>query len=94
MANEWDTIFGGDRTVLSWLKKPHLIVEVLGHNIVVAMPGTSYRVVYAAHHNKLVASTFSASKVPEEKCGMTLAKFLGLAWPAANAKAKKIGLIG
>ena len=37
--------------------------------------------------------TFSAPKVPTEKRGITFAKFLGLAWTAANAKAKEIGWV-
>ena len=78
--------------MLDWFRKPHLTVEVLGADIVVTMPGTGCRVVYTkTEDNKLVASTFSAPKVPGEKRGITFAKFLGLAWTAANAKAKEIG---
>ena len=78
--------------ILAWFKKPKLTVEVFGAAIVVTMPGTSCRVVYTkTEDNKLIASTFTASKVPEEKRGITFAKFLGLAWTAANAKAKEIG---
>ena len=71
-----------------------MTVEVLGADIVVTLPGTSCRVVYSkTADNKLVASTFSAPKVPTEKRGITFAKFLGLAWTAANAKAKEIGWV-
>jgi hypothetical protein len=78
--------------ILAWFRKPKLTVEVLGADLVVTMPGTSCRVVYTkTEDNKLVVSTFSASKVPEEKRGITFAKFLALAWTAANAKAKEIG---
>ena len=80
--------------ILAWFRKPKLAVEVLGADIVVTMPGTSCRVVYTkTEDNKLIASTFSASKVPDEKRGVTFAKFLGLAWTAANTKAKEIGWI-
>ena len=80
--------------ILDWFKKPKLTVEVLGADIVVTMPGTSCRVVYTkTEDNKLIASTFSASKVPDEKRTVTFAKFLGLAWTAANTKAKEIGWI-
>ena len=59
----------------------------LGADIVVTLPGTSCRVVYSkTADNKLVASTFSAPKVPTEKRGITFAKFLGLAWTAANVE--------
>ena len=78
--------------IFDWFRKPHLTVEVLGADIVVTMPGTSCQVVYTkTDDNKLIASAFSAPKVPEEKRGITFAKFLGLAWAAANAKAKEIG---
>ena len=78
--------------ILAWFRKPKLTVEVLGADIVVTMPGTSCRVVYTkTEDNKLVASTFSASKAPDEKRGISFAKFLALAWTAANAKAKEIG---
>ena len=71
-----------------------MAVEVLGADIVVTLPGTNCRVVYSkTEDNKLVASTFSAPKVPGEKRGITFAKFLAVAWPAANAKAKEIGWI-
>jgi len=80
--------------IFDWFRKPHLTVEVLGADIVVTMPGTGCRVVYSkTEDNKLVASTFSAPKVPGGKRGITFAKFLGLAWKAANAKAKEIGWI-
>jgi len=80
--------------ILDWFRKPHLTVEVLGADIVVTMPGTGCRVVYSkTEANKLVASTFSAPKVPGGKRVITFAKFLGLAWKAANAKAKEIGWI-
>jgi hypothetical protein len=72
-----------------------LTVEVLGADIVVTMPGTGRRVVYSkSEDNKLVASTFSAPKVPGAKRSITFAKFLALARTAANAKAKEIGWIG
>ena len=80
--------------ILAWFRQPKVAVEVLGADIVVTMPGTSCRVVYTkTEDNKLIASTFSASKVPDEKRGVTFAKFLGLAWTAANTKAKEIGWI-
>ena len=80
--------------ILAWFRKPKLTIEVLGADIVVTRPGTSCRVVYTkTEDNKLVASTFSTSKVPDETRRITFAKFLALAWTAANAKAKEIGWI-
>ena len=80
--------------IFDWFRRPKLTVEVLGADIVVTLPGTSCRVVYSkTADNKLVASTFSAPKAPTEKRGITFAKFLGLAWTAANAKAKEIGWV-
>ncbi|MFZ2018180.1 MAG: hypothetical protein WAU90_05835 [Methyloceanibacter sp.] len=81
--------------IFDWLrKKPELAVEVLGEDIVVSLPGTSCHVVYTkGRDNKLVASTFSAFKVPDINRRITFAKFLALAWTAANEKAKDMGWI-
>src|SRR5262249_53616714 len=50
------------------IKKPTLTVEVSGADIVVTLPGTGCRVAYTkSEDNKLIASSFSASRVPEEK---------------------------
>jgi hypothetical protein len=64
-----------------------------GHRRHDARNELSRRLYQAPRGNKLIASTFSASKVPDEKRGVTFAKFLGLAWTAANTKAKEIGWI-
>jgi hypothetical protein len=75
--------------ILDWFRKPKLTVEVFRSDILVTMPGTSCRVIYAkTEDNKLVASTFSAPKVSGEKRGITFATFLALAWTAANARRK------
>jgi hypothetical protein len=80
--------------ILDWFKKPKLTVEVLGPDIVVKMPGTSCRVVYTkTEDNKLIASTFTSAKEPDEKRGITFSRFLALAWTAANEKAREIGWI-
>lgn len=77
--------------ILDWFKKPKVIVDVLGADIVVTMPGTTCRVVYTkTDDNKLIANTFAASKAPDKKRGITFAKFLALAWRVANEKAKEI----
>ena len=81
--------------IFDWIrKKPELAIEVLGEDIVVSLPGTSCRVVYTkSRDNKLVASTFSAFKMPDLNRRITFAKFLALAWTAANAKARGIGWV-
>lgn len=58
------------------------------------MPGTSFSVVYEkTDDNQLIAKAFSARKVQDEKRKVHFPQFLGLAWRAANAKAKEIGWI-
>ena len=81
--------------IFDWIrKKPELAVEVLGEDIVVSLPGTSCRVVYTkGRDDTLVASTFSAFKVPDINRRITFANFLALAWTAANEKAKDMGWI-
>jgi len=80
--------------ILAWIKKPTLTVEVSGADIVVTLPGTGCRVAYTkSEDNKLIASSFSASRVPEEKRKISFPQFLALAWRAANDRAKEIGWI-
>ena len=75
-----------------WIRGPKVVVEVAGSEIVVTMPGTSLSVVYEkTEDNQLIANSFSARK--DEKREDSLPKFLALAWPAANEKAKQIGWI-
>jgi hypothetical protein len=80
--------------IFAWTKKPNLTVEVSGADLVVTLPGTGCRIAYTkSEDNKLIASSFSASRVPEEKRKITFPQFLALAWRAANDKAKEIGWI-
>jgi hypothetical protein len=80
--------------ILDLFKKPKLTVEVSGADIVVTLPGTGCRVAYTkSEDNKLIVSSFSASRVPEEKRKISFPQFLALAWRAANDRAKEIGWI-
>jgi hypothetical protein len=80
--------------ILGWLKKPTLTVEVSGADIIVRLPGTGCRVAYTkSDDDKLIASSFSSSRIPEQKRKISFPQFLALAWPAANDKAREIGWI-
>ena len=77
---------------LHWSREPEIVVEVKGGEILVTMPSTSLSVVYEkTEDNQLIVNSFSARK--DEKRKLSLPKFLALAWPAANEKAKQIGWI-
>ena len=63
-------------------------VRVLGPDIIVTMPGTSFRVMYTkTEDNKLIANGFASN----EKRQISFPNFLSLALTAANEKAKEIG---
>jgi hypothetical protein len=78
----------------SWFNKPKIVTEVAGNEIVVTMPGTSFRVIYT-HTSKgqLVANSFSSTKSATEKTTLAFPRFLALAWSAANDKARELGWI-
>ena len=80
--------------ILSWFRKPKIVTEVAGNEIVVTLPGTNFRVIYT-HMGKgqLVANSFSSAKRVGEKSTITFPKFLALAWAAANAKAREMGWV-
>ena len=74
-------------------RSDELRVEVLGDEIIVILPATSYGVTYykPADSPQLLAKNFhskSDSRVP-----ITEAEFLARAWQAANAKARELGWI-
>jgi hypothetical protein len=70
-----------------------LRVEVLGDEIIVILPATSYGVTYSKPGNSpnLVAKNF----LPKIDAGapMTHVEFLAKAWLAANVKARELGWI-
>ena len=79
---------------LAWFRRTKVSVRVLGPDIVVTMPGTSFRIMYTkTEDNKLIANGFSTKKLENEKHHISFPHFLALAWNAANEKAKEIGWI-
>ena len=79
---------------LDWSRQPKLSVRVLGPDIIVTMPGTSFRVMYTkTEDNKLIANGFASNRLENEKRQISFPHFLALAWTAANEKAKEIGWI-
>ena len=87
----------GQRAFL--LKRPtmsdpsELRVEVLGDEIIVILPATSYGVTYCRPGNSphLVAKNY-VSKI-DAGASMTHVEFLAKAWLAANVKARELGWI-
>jgi hypothetical protein len=79
---------------LAWFRRPKVSVQVLGPDIIVTMPGTSFRVIYTkTEDDTLIASGFTTKKLENEKRQTSFPHFLALAWTAANEKAKEIGWI-
>ena len=70
-----------------------LRIEVLGNEIVVILPATSYGITYykPANSPQLLAKDFY-SKV-DSRAPITYAEFLARAWNAANEKARELGWI-
>jgi hypothetical protein len=75
-------------------RRPNLVVEVSGLEIVVTMPGTNFIVRYQRSKDApgLVATSFGGRK--DEGAKVTLPAFLATAWRAANDKARELGWIG
>ena len=67
-----------------------LSVEVHGSEIVVTMPGTGFRVIYARSHDDpgLVATSFHGRNGQETR--IKLPTFLAHAWTVANDKAREL----
>ena len=70
-----------------------LRVEVLGDEIIVILPATSYGVTYHKPGNspQLVAKNFHSKT--DSRAPITEAEFLARAWQAANQKARELGWI-
>ena len=70
-----------------------LRVEVVGDEIIVILPATSYGITYykPANSPQLLAKDFR-SKV-DSGAPITYAEFLACAWHAANKKARELGWI-
>jgi len=70
-----------------------LRVEVRGGEIVVTLPGTSYRAVYHKPTDKPGLIATSRSGRWQQGTPMTQAEFHARAWRAANIKARELGWI-
>jgi hypothetical protein len=70
-----------------------LRVEVLGDEIVVILPATSYGVTYykPANSPQLLAKNFLSKN--DSRAPITQAEFLARAWQVANDKARELGWI-
>ena len=78
--------------LLDLIRGQKVTVKVDGDVLVVTMPGTDFRITYEkTDENRLVASNFHARHPLDERRRVSFPKFLGLAWTAANDKAKEIG---
>ena len=84
----------GRRSFLLKLSAPsELRVEVLGAEIIVILPATSYGVTYSKPGNS--PNLVAKNCVPKIDAGapMTHVEFLAKAWLAANVKARELGWI-
>jgi hypothetical protein len=80
--------------LLDLVRRQKVAVKVAGDVLVVTMPGTTFSITYEkTEENRLVASSFRARKGLDETRKVSFPKFLGLAWTAANAKARELGWI-
>jgi hypothetical protein len=72
------------------LRSKALRVDVRGGEIIVTMPGTGFRVIYARSHDDpgLVATSFHGRNGQETK--IKLPTFLAHAWTVANDKAREL----
>ena len=53
--------------ILSWFRDPKLVTEVVGDEIIVTMPGSSFKVTYMnAGNGQLVANSFDSSNSGRE----------------------------
>jgi hypothetical protein len=70
-----------------------LRVEVLGDEIMVILPATSYGVTYCKRANSPQLLAKHACLKQDSRAPMTHAEFLARAWQAANDKARELGWI-
>ena len=81
--------------ILTWSRKPKIVTEVAGDEIIVTMPGTSFSVVYEKLNGvQLIAKSFTSQRNSEsKKSKITFPQFLASAWKLANDKARELGWI-
>jgi hypothetical protein len=74
-------------------RSDELRIEVLGDEIMVILPATSYGVTYYKpdDSSQLLAKDFQSKN--DSRAPITEAEFLARAWQAANDKARELGWI-
>ena len=79
--------------LLDLIRREKVTVTVAGDVLVVTMAGTDFEITYEkTDENRLVASSFRGKRnLQDERRRVSFPKFLGLAWTAANDKARQIG---
>ena len=75
----------------SWGK---VIVEVVDDEIIVTLPGTTYRVTYYKLSSSPQLLAKNISDKDDKRIALTVSEFLARAWKAANDKARVLGWIG
>jgi hypothetical protein len=70
-----------------------LVIDVLGGNIMVSLPGSKYAVTYHEPRNSPQVLAKSLPTREDPHASMTQGEFLTLAWRVANDKAKAMGWI-
>jgi hypothetical protein len=70
-----------------------LYVEVHGEDIIVALPHSTHRATYRKSTDAANLIMTDASSPDDPASSLTPAEFLGLAWEAANEKARELGWI-
>jgi hypothetical protein len=70
-----------------------LYVEVHGAEIVVALPHSTHSATYRQSTDSRHLNLVEASSPEDPGSTMTPAEFLGLAWEAANDRARELGWI-
>ncbi len=95
LVSGWDgcaTLHGGlGAKENGMIDRDNLHVEVSGGEIVITLPGTSYRAVYHKPADKPGLIATSRSGRWEQGTPMTQAEFNARAWQAANDKARELG---
>jgi hypothetical protein len=78
------------RAMARMLERPALQVEVHGVDIVVTMPGTSFRAVYRKPHRATARATKLDSFQDQKEGPVTRVEFLARARKLANTKAREL----
>ena len=78
--------------LLDLIRREKVTVRVAGDVLVVTMAGTDFEITYEkTDENRLVACSFRGRNLQDERRRVSFPRFLGLAWTAANDKAREIG---